>query len=61
MNFLILTPQYRAPEIDMSELENLFSATIPNSEKGGKSNQRVPHGPKSDKVQLVIQFSMLNN
>ncbi|KAH9661104.1 Formin-like protein 13 [Citrus sinensis] len=42
----------KAPEIDMSELENLFSATIPNSEKGGKPNQRVPRGPQSDKVQL---------
>lgn len=60
MNFLFLTPQYRAPEIDMSELENLFSATIPNSEKGGKPNQRVPRGPQSDKVQLVILFSMPN-
>lgn len=59
-NFLFLTPQYRAPEIDMSELENLFSATIPNSEKGGKPNQRVPRGPQSDKVQLVILFSMPN-
>ncbi|KAL9416115.1 hypothetical protein AB3S75_039334 [Citrus x aurantiifolia] len=43
----------KAPEIDMSELENLFSATIPNSEKGGKPNQRVPRGPQSDKVQLI--------
>ncbi|XP_038700434.1 formin-like protein 18 isoform X2 [Tripterygium wilfordii] len=45
----------KAPEFDMSELENLFSAAAPNSDngaKGGKSNRRSS-GPKIDKVQLL--------
>ncbi|KAK9698105.1 hypothetical protein RND81_08G082800 [Saponaria officinalis] len=44
-----------APEIDMSELENLFSASVPNSGRGasgGKLRLGVA-GSKSDKVQLV--------
>ncbi|KAF8393037.1 hypothetical protein HHK36_021278 [Tetracentron sinense] len=46
----------RAPEIDMSELESLFSAAVPNSghgSSGEKSNRRASLGPKADKVQLV--------
>ncbi|KAJ4709605.1 Formin-like protein [Melia azedarach] len=43
----------KAPEIDMKELENLFSAAVPNSDRGGKSSQRGPRGPKVDKVQLI--------
>ena len=46
--------QYRAPEIDMSELENLFSTAVPISDHGRKS-MRGSVGPKSDKVQLVIK------
>ncbi|XP_057510950.1 formin-like protein 18 isoform X1 [Actinidia eriantha] len=45
----------KAPEFDMSELESLFAATVPNSNSGstgGKSNRRAS-GPKSDKVILV--------
>lgn len=45
----------KAPEIDLSELENLFAASVPNSEKGGaggKSSCRAL-GTKSDKVQLI--------
>ncbi|KAJ1381469.1 Tensin-type phosphatase domain, partial [Sesbania bispinosa] len=44
----------RAPEFDMSELETLFSAAAPNSdrEKGGKTNRRAS-GNKPDKVQLI--------
>ncbi|GAB4836784.1 hypothetical protein Ancab_001697 [Ancistrocladus abbreviatus] len=45
----------KAPEFDMSELESLFAASVPNSEHGGpggKSNRRAS-GPKSDKVQLI--------
>ncbi|CAK9146645.1 unnamed protein product [Ilex paraguariensis] len=44
----------KAPDFDMSELESLFSATVPNSDHGtgGKSN-RLASGPKSDKVHLV--------
>lgn len=45
----------RAPEFDMTELENLFAATIPNNgSTGGKSNRRGS-GPKSEKVNLVIE------
>ncbi|XP_022756331.1 formin-like protein 13 [Durio zibethinus] len=43
----------KAPEIDMLELENLFSAAAPNTDRGGKSNLRTARGPKSDKVQLI--------
>ncbi|XP_042507559.1 formin-like protein 18 isoform X2 [Macadamia integrifolia] len=44
----------KAPEIDMSELENLFSAAVPNSERGGSSEKsKRASGPKSDKVQLI--------
>lgn len=44
----------KAPEIDLSELESLFSAAAPNSDhgsKGGKSNRRA--SLKSEKVQLI--------
>ncbi|KAK6236922.1 hypothetical protein SCA6_012259 [Theobroma cacao] len=43
----------KAPEIDMSELENLFSAATPNTDRGGKSSSHTTRGPKSDKVQLI--------
>ncbi|CAK7338215.1 unnamed protein product [Dovyalis caffra] len=43
----------KAPEIDMSELENLFSAAVSNTDHGGKSSARSSRGPKVDKVQLV--------
>ncbi|XP_057969779.1 formin-like protein 18 [Malania oleifera] len=46
----------KAPEIDMSELESLFAAAIPNSEhgkSGGKSTLHGSLGHKSDKVQLI--------
>ncbi|KAK8544722.1 hypothetical protein V6N13_045801 [Hibiscus sabdariffa] len=43
----------KAPEIDMSELENLFSAAAPNSGRGGKSSTRTAHAPKSEKVTLI--------
>ncbi|XP_030954849.1 formin-like protein 18 isoform X1 [Quercus lobata] len=42
----------KAPEIDMSELENLFSAAVPTSDHGRKSKSGSA-GPKSDKVQLI--------
>ncbi|XP_044471358.1 formin-like protein 13 [Mangifera indica] len=42
----------KAPEIDMSELENLFSATVANPNHG-KPSTRSAQGPKSDKVQLI--------
>lgn len=43
-----------APEIDMSELENLFSASVPNSDQGttGGKSRRLG-APISDIVQLV--------
>lgn len=45
----------KAPEFDMSELESLFSAAIPNSDHGntGSKSNRRSLGPKSDKVQLI--------
>lgn len=45
----------RAPELDMSELESLFSASAPNSNHGGASGKtnRLTSGLKSDKVHLV--------
>ncbi|GAV83117.1 FH2 domain-containing protein/PTEN_C2 domain-containing protein [Cephalotus follicularis] len=43
----------KAPEIDMSELESLFSAAVPNSDHGGKLSAHGARGPKSDKVQLI--------
>nr|KJB55085.1 hypothetical protein B456_009G062500 [Gossypium raimondii] len=45
----------KAPEIDMSELESLFSAAAPNSDnasRDGKSN-RGASGRKPEKVQLI--------
>lgn len=44
----------RAPEFDMSELESLFSAAVPNPDaKSGDKSKRASLGPKSDKVHLV--------
>lgn len=46
----------KAPEIDMSELENLFAAPLPDSNQEnhrGKSRLNASLGPKSDKVQLI--------
>ncbi|TYI76989.1 hypothetical protein E1A91_D06G115000v1 [Gossypium mustelinum] len=43
----------KALEIDMSELENLFSAAAPNTGRGGKSNSHTAHAPKSEKVTLI--------
>ncbi|TKY54706.1 Formin protein 13 [Spatholobus suberectus] len=43
----------KAPEIDMSELERLFSAAVPSSGPTKKSNVQSSAGPKSDKVQLI--------
>lgn len=47
---------FRAPEIDISELESLFSAAVPNSSQGGKTNSRALVGNKPEIVQLVIYF-----
>lgn len=49
----------RAPEIDISELESLFSAAVPTSGQGGpggKRNSRTSMGQKPEKVQLVIIY-----
>ncbi|OIV98504.1 hypothetical protein TanjilG_18788 [Lupinus angustifolius] len=43
----------KAPEIDMSELENLFSAPVPSKGPAKKSSVQSSVGPKSDKVQLI--------
>lgn len=45
---------YRAPEIDMSELETLFSASVPAADSGRKPGQRGSSARKPDKVQLVM-------
>uniref|UniRef100_A0A803QB16 Formin-like protein n=1 Tax=Cannabis sativa TaxID=3483 RepID=A0A803QB16_CANSA len=42
-----------APEIDMSELESLFSAALPNLTNGRKSMKRGSVGSKPEKVQLI--------
>lgn len=44
----------RTPQFDMSELESLFSAAVPNSENVGGKSKRRALGPKSEKIQLVI-------
>ncbi|XP_051150417.1 formin-like protein 13 isoform X3 [Andrographis paniculata] len=43
----------KAPEIDMSELESLFSAAAPNADQGRKPGSRASGGQKSEKVQLI--------
>ncbi|GMJ11095.1 hypothetical protein HRI_004778700 [Hibiscus trionum] len=42
----------KAPEIDISELENLFSAAAPNTGRS-KSSSRTAKTPKTEKVQLI--------
>lgn len=47
----------RAPEFDVSELETLFSATVPKSDAGGKSGgRRKSTGSKTEKVHLVMLY-----
>nr|XP_027069193.1 formin-like protein 18 isoform X2 [Coffea arabica] len=41
----------KAPEIDISELESLFSAAVPSSDR--KANSRASLGQKPEKVQLI--------
>ncbi|KAL3844083.1 hypothetical protein ACJIZ3_001486 [Penstemon smallii] len=44
----------KAPELDMSELESLFSASIPNSDHGGATRKLNRRGSlKSDRVHLI--------
>ncbi|KAL8536987.1 hypothetical protein ACS0TY_012244 [Phlomoides rotata] len=43
----------KAPELDMSELESLFSATAPTSGAPGGKTNRHGAGLKSDKVHLI--------
>ncbi|XP_021769441.1 formin-like protein 6 [Chenopodium quinoa] len=45
----------KAPEFDMSELETLFAASVPNADKGitgGQSGRRTS-GSKPEKIQLI--------
>ena len=54
---MIFAPFYlSAPGFDVSELESLFSATVPKpADAGGKSGgRRKSVGSKTDKVHLVI-------
>ncbi|XP_073034106.1 formin-like protein 18 isoform X2 [Primulina eburnea] len=46
----------KAPEIDISELESLFSAAVPNPDEGGSGRKLSSRGSmpnKSEKVQLI--------
>ncbi|KAI3444001.1 hypothetical protein Pfo_000666 [Paulownia fortunei] len=43
----------KAPEIDISELESLFSAAVTNPDQGRKTGSRASMGHKSEKVQLI--------
>lgn len=44
-----------SPEFDVSELETLFSATVPKSSTGGKAgSRRYSTGSKTEKVHLVM-------
>ncbi|MFQ6666982.1 hypothetical protein Gotur_033157 [Gossypium turneri] len=43
----------KTPEIDISELENLFSAAAPNTDRGNKQGSRTAKGPKTEIVQLI--------
>lgn len=53
-NLLMLYLYPSAPEFDVSELETLFSATVPKLDSGGKSGgRRQSVGSKTDKVHLV--------
>lgn len=49
-----------APEFDVSEIESLFSAAVPNpAESGGKAGgRRKSVGSKTDKVHLVISYNL---
>lgn len=49
-------PCARSLEIDMSELENLFSAAVPSAKE--KSSRRSSVGSRTEKVHLVITPSM---
>lgn len=52
----------RAPEFDVSELETLFSATVPKSDTaGGKSGgRRKSTGSKPEKIHLVMLYEPSN-
>ncbi|KAL8265403.1 hypothetical protein R6Q59_023533 [Mikania micrantha] len=43
----------KTPEIDIKELENLFSAANPNSEKGATKSKSATIANKPEKVQLI--------
>ena len=54
--FVISGEASKAPEIDMPEVESLFSTAAPKSDhrnSNGKSNLCVAVGSKFDKVQLT--------
>ncbi|XP_065877871.1 formin-like protein 20 [Euphorbia lathyris] len=46
-------PQIGAPEFDVSELETLFSASVPKPADSGAKGRRKSVGSKAEKVQLV--------
>ncbi|KAI3496069.1 hypothetical protein L1887_38419 [Cichorium endivia] len=43
----------KTPEIDISELENLFSAALPPSDKNAAKSKSAPIANKPEKVQLI--------
>ncbi|KAF5813030.1 putative tensin phosphatase, C2 domain, formin, FH2 domain, protein-tyrosine phosphatase [Helianthus annuus] len=43
----------KTPEIDISELENLFSAANPNADKGAAKSKSAAKANKPEKVQLI--------
>lgn len=43
----------KAPEIDISELESLFSAAVPNQDSGKKTGSLASMSNKPEKVQLI--------
>ena len=49
----------RAPEIDISELESLFSAASATDGVGNKGVRRGPNLNKPEKLQLVSRCSLL--
>lgn len=58
--FLFVLVGARAPDFDISELESLFSAAVPNSEHGstGRKSNRHASRSKLEKAQLVsVEFS----
>lgn len=46
--------QFSAPEFDVKEIETLFSAVVPKSNKDKSGGKQKAAGSKPDKVHLVM-------